>query len=120
MSAATEPLAAWLSRRHDVARDALALLDRGHTDAARAAMRFLAAALENDARQLAESLVARDTDPIRGPLSRAAKRCREVERLAGELGTLSETLEHELAGLSAEAGQLNTALASHRQTGGGA
>jgi hypothetical protein len=120
MSAMPDTLTGWLSRRHDVAHEALALLDRGHTDAARAALQFLMAVLENDARQMAQSLASRDSDPIRGSLSRATKRCREVERLAGELSTLSETLEHELAALSAEAGKLNQALAPHRQAGGGA
>jgi hypothetical protein len=123
MSAAPEPLNDWLGRRHDVARDALAFLERGQTDAAAAALWFLATALENDARQVAQSLAAQaaaKADPIQGSLSRATSRCREVERLAGELGTLSETLEHELVALSAEAGQLNQALAPHRQAGGGA
>jgi hypothetical protein len=120
MSAVREPLSDWLGRRHDVARDALAFLERGQTDAATAALRFLTTALENDARQLAQSLAARDSDPIRGSLSRATSRCREVERLAGELGTLSETLEHELVALSAEAGKLNAALAPNRLAGGGA
>jgi hypothetical protein len=120
MTAMPNPLSDWLGRRHDVARDALAFLDRGQTEAAAAALRFLTTALENDARQVAQSLAARNTDPIRGPLRRATSRCREVERLAGELGTLSETLEHELVALSAEAGKLNAALAPHRQARGGA
>ncbi len=119
MSTATEPLAAWLGRRHDVARDALGFLERGRTDAAMTALHFLVAALESDARQVAQSVAARDGDPIRGPLSRAAATCREVERLAGELGTLSEMLENELAELSADPGKLNDALAPHRQAGGG-
>jgi hypothetical protein len=120
MSAAPDALTNWLGRRCDVVRDALSLLEGGQTDAAMAALRFLVAALGSDARQVAQSLAARDTDPIRGSLNRAAKTCREVERLAGELGTLSETLEHELVALSAEAGELNTALAPNRRAGGGA
>jgi HPt (histidine-containing phosphotransfer) domain-containing protein len=120
MNAARELLSDWLGRRHDVARAALAFLERGQTDAATAALRFLTTALENDARQLAQSVAAQNSDPIRGSLHRTAETCREVERLVGELGTLSEVLENELAGLAAEAGKLNTALGPHRQAGGAA
>jgi hypothetical protein len=54
-------------------------------------------------------------DAIRNSLTRTAERCREVERLAGELASLSETLEHELVALAEEAGKLNASLAPHRQ-----
>jgi hypothetical protein len=60
------------------------------------------------------------TDEIRTTLTRTAERCRTVERVAAELVTLAETLEHELVALSAEAGKLNAALAPNRHAGGGA
>jgi hypothetical protein len=55
---------------------------------------------------------------IGASLARTIERCHEVERLAGELATLAEVLENELAALSAEAGKLNAVLAPHRQAGG--
>jgi hypothetical protein len=57
---------------------------------------------------------------IGASLARTIERCQEVEHLAGELATLAEVLENELVALAEEAGRLNTALAPHRQVGGGA
>jgi hypothetical protein len=59
-------------------------------------------------------------DQIRTSLTRTVEQCRMVERLAGELAILAETVEHELVALAEEAGRLNAALAPHRQVGGGA
>jgi hypothetical protein len=52
---------------------------------------------------------------IHAALRSTTERCREVERLAGELASLSETLEHEFVALAEEAGRLKASLAPHRQ-----
>ncbi len=59
-------------------------------------------------------------EDARASLRRIARRCVQLERQLAEVGKLATVLEHELCGLGIEVGKLNTALAPHRQAGGGA